>query len=411
MSELDWDLLLTDATLASLDENGGYGLRRDAALACRDGHIAWIGDASDIADPKTRAARVESLNGTLVTPGLVDCHTHLVFGGTRSGEFEMRLEGADYASIARAGGGILATVNATRAASEKALLAQSLPRARTLLAGGATTLEIKSGYGLDLATERRMLRVARAIGNTLGITVRTSFLGLHALPPEFSDDRTGYVDLVCEQMLPELADEGLVDAVDGFCENIAFTQEETRRLFDTASELGLPVKLHAEQLSNQHGSALVAEYGGLSADHLEYLDTPDSQQMGAAGTVATLLPGAFYALRDTQAPPIAALRDAGVNMAVATDLNPGTSPLLSPRLAMNLACTLFRLTPAEALRGMTVNGASALGLADRGTLAPGQRADLVVWNAHEPAELAYWIGSSLVDQVIVGGQTMRTAAA
>lgn len=373
MTAAPWDLLLTDATLATLDGSEGYGLRRNAALGCKDGSIAWVGDMSELTDdPQHMAHEVRSVKHALVTPGLVDCHTHLVFAGDRANEFEMRLEGADYAAIARAGGGIVSSVRNTRQASEGELFTQSLPRAQALLADGVTTLEIKSGYGLETQAERHMLRAARRIGKALGITVRTSFLGLHALPPEYAEDRTRYVDLVCQDMLPTLAGEGLVDAVDAFCENIGFSHAETRRLFEVARELGLPVKLHAEQLSNQHGAALVAEFGGLSADHLEYLDEAGIEAMAKAGTVATLLPGAYYALRDTHLPPIDLLRKHHVPIAIATDLNPGTSPLLSQRLAMNLGCTLFRLTPEEVLRGATVNAARALGLHDRGTLAVGK---------------------------------------
>lgn len=409
MNHSDWDILLTNATLVSFDEDTGYGLRQRASLACWGGQITWAGGSDELPDPSKTAREVHDLDGALVTPGLVDCHTHLVFGGDRAHEFEMRLEGADYEAIARAGGGIVSTVEATRAASEDALFEQSLPRARALLADGVTTLEIKSGYGLETETERRMLRVARRIGRELGITVRTSFLGLHALPPEYADNRAGYVDLVCDDMLPTLAEEGLVDAVDAFCEGIGFSRAETRHVFERARELDLPVKLHAEQLSNLDGAALVAEFGGLSADHLEYLDEAGIMTMAGAGTVATLLPGAYYALRDTHLPPIDLLRRYGVPIAIATDLNPGTSPLLSQRLAMNMACTLFRLTPEEALRGATVNAARALGLADRGTLAVGKRADLVVWNAREPAELCYWIGGPLAQRVIVGGRCVEAA--
>jgi imidazolonepropionase len=339
-----------------------------------------------------------------VTPGLIDCHTHLVFGGDRAHEFDLRLNGASYEEIARAGGGIASSVSATRAASDEQLFEQSLPRARALLADGVTTLEIKSGYGLDLDSERRMLRVARRLGRELGMSVRTSFLGLHALPPEYADRRVDYVALVCDDMLPTLAAEGLVDAVDAFCEGIGFSREETRRLFERARQLGLPVKLHAEQLSDQDGAALVAEYGGLSADHLEHLSESGIQAMAGAGTVAVLLPGAFYALRETKLPPVAGLREHHVPMAIATDCNPGTSPLLSLRLAAGMGCTLFRLTPEEALRGVTVNAARALGLTDRGTLAVGQRADLVVWNVSRPAELCYWIGGSLARKVYVAGE-------
>jgi imidazolonepropionase len=327
-----------------------------------------------------------------------------VFGGDRAHEFDLRLNGAGYEEIARAGGGIVSSVRATRAASEDALFAQSLPRARALLADGVTTLEIKSGYGLELDAERRMLRVARRIGRELGVTVRTSFLGLHALPPEYRERRDDYVALVCDTMLPALAGEGLVDAVDAFCEGIGFSHAETRRLFERARQLGLPVKLHAEQLSDLGGAALVASFDGLSADHLEYLGDDGVAAMARAGTVAVLLPGAFYALRETKLPPVAALREHGVPIAIATDCNPGTSPLLSLRLAANMACTLFRLTPEEALRGVTANAARALGLPDRGTLAPGQRADLVLWNASQPAELCYWIGGELVRQVWLGGE-------
>ncbi len=404
MSQPDWDLLLTDTTLATLRGDDGYGLVRDAALACKDGRIAWIGSREDAAAQVFAAREVVPLDGALVTPGLVDCHTHLVFGGDRANEFEMRLNGADYQAIARAGGGIVSSVANTRAASEDELFAQSLPRARALLADGVTTLEIKSGYGLELQAERRMLRVARRIGTELGMTVRTSFLGLHALPAEFADDRDAYVGAVCDDMLPTLAAEGLVDAVDAFCEGIGFTRAETRRVFDAARALDIPVKLHAEQLSNLDGAALVAEFGGLSADHLEHLDESGIEAMAAAGTVATLLPGAFYALRDTTVPPVHLLRKHGVPIAIATDLNPGTSPLLSLRLGMSMACTLFRLTPEEALRGATVNAARALGLDDRGRLEVGQRADLAIWHAREPADLAYWIGGPLLRCSVVAGK-------
>nr|WP_225563035.1 imidazolonepropionase [Rhodanobacter sp. DHG33] len=397
-----WDLLLTHANLASFAGDMPFGLIEDGALACADGRIAWIGPMREL-PPGASATHVEDLGGALLTPGLVDCHTHLVFGGNRANEFDMRLNGASYEDIARAGGGIVSSVRATRAASEDELFAQSLPRARALLADGVTTLEIKSGYGLETETERRMLRVARRIGSELGITVRTSFLGLHALPPEYKERRDDYVTLVCDTMLPELAAEGLIDAVDAFCEKIAFTPAETRRLFERATQLGLPVKLHAEQLSDQGGAALVASFHGLSADHLEHLGDTGIAAMAEAGTVAVLLPGAFYALRETRLPPVAALREHGVPMAVATDCNPGTSPLLSLRLAANMACTLFRLTPEEALRAITVDAARALGLDDRGTLAVGQRADLVRWNAKHPAELCYWIGGSLARTIYRGG--------
>jgi imidazolonepropionase len=405
MSEPRWDLLLTHARLARFTDDAPYGLLADAALACADGLIAWLGPMAELPEARAAQARqVVDAGGRLLTPGLIDCHTHLVFGGDRAHEFELRLNGASYEEIARAGGGIVSSVRATRAADEDALFAQSLPRARALLADGVATLEIKSGYGLELDAERRMLRVARRIGRELGITVRTSFLGLHALPPEYKERRDDYVALVCDEMLPALAGEGLVDAVDAFCEGIGFTRAETQRLFERARELGLPVKLHAEQLSDLGGAALVAAHDGLSADHLEHLGDDGIAAMAKAGTVAVLLPGAFYALRETKLPPVAPLRRHGVPIAIATDCNPGTSPLLSLRLAANMACTLFRLTPEEALRGVTANAARALGLADRGTLAVGQRADLVLWNARQPAELCYWIGGDLVRQLWLGGR-------
>lgn len=401
---MNWDLLLTHASLATFAGEASYGLLSDAAIACQDGRIVWIGAMRDLPSASAATAReVHDLEGALVTPGLIDCHTHLVFGGDRAQEFELRLNGASYEEIARAGGGIVSTVRATRAASEDELFAQSLPRARALLADGVTTLEIKSGYGLELDAERRLLRVARRIGQALGIHVQTSFLGLHALPPEYKDRRDEYVDVVCNELLPALANEGLVDAVDAFCEGIGFTRAETQRMFEHARQLGLRVKLHAEQLSDLDGAALVAEFGGLSADHLEYLSDAGIQAMARAGTVAVLLPGAFYALRETKLPPVSALRSHGVSIAIATDCNPGTSPMLSLRLAANMACTLFRMTPEEALRGITVNAARALGLPDRGTLAVGKRADLVVWNAKQPAELCYWIGGGLVRKVWIGG--------
>jgi imidazolonepropionase len=411
MSDPRWDRLLLNATLATFAGDAPYGLIERGAIGVQHGRIAWVGRMDALPDaPHTLASKVESLDGALVTPGLIDCHTHLVFGGDRAHEFDLRLNGATYEEIARAGGGIVSTVAATRAASEERLFAQSLPRAQALLADGVTTLEIKSGYGLELESERRMLRVARHIGRELGISIRTSFLGLHALPPEYADRRGDYVTLVCDELLPTLAAEGLVDAVDAFCETIGFSHDETRRVFERAKQLGIAVKLHAEQLSDRDGAALVAEYGGLSADHLEHLSESGVQAMAAAGTVAVLLPGAYYALRETKLPPIELLRTHGVPMAIATDCNPGTSPLLSLRLAAGMACTLFRLTPEEALRGVTAHAARALGLNDRGTLAAGQRADLVVWEAKQPAELCYWIGGRLVRQVWLGGEPVSIPA-
>jgi imidazolonepropionase len=403
---LPWDGLLLDCRLATLASTTvDYGAIDRAALGWKDGRIMFAGAMAALPGrPAALAARVESADGAFVTPGLIDCHTHLVFAGDRAAEFEQRLNGASYEAIARAGGGIAASVHATRAASEDELLTASLPRAEALLRDGVTTIEIKSGYGLDLASEEKMLRVARRIGDLLGIGVRTSFLGAHALPAEFAGRQGDYIDQVCGVMLPAIARHGLADAVDAFCESIGFTPAETRRVFDRARALGLPVKLHADQLSDCGGAALAAEFGALSADHLEKTGTAGVRAMAAAGTVAVLLPGAFYALRDTQLPPIATLREHGVTMAVATDLNPGTSPLLSLRLAMNMACTLFRLTPEEALRGATIHAARALGLADRGTLESGQRADFVVWDIERPADLCYWIGGSLARRVCAGGR-------
>ncbi|WP_246479676.1 imidazolonepropionase [Niveibacterium microcysteis] len=395
------DGLLRNVHLASF-VGEGYGTVRNAALAWRDGTIAWLGPEAELPAEFSALPPHDGAGGWL-TPGLIDCHTHLVYAGNRANEFEARLNGASYEDIARAGGGILSTVRATRAADEDALLAAGLPRVDALLAEGVTTLEIKSGYGLDLPSERKMLRVARRIGELRGITVRTTFLGAHALPPEFAGEADAYIDHLCTAMLPALASEGLVDAVDAFCERIAFTPEQTARVFDAAAKLGLPVKLHAEQLSDQGGAALVARYRGLSADHLEWLSDDGIAAMKAVGTIAVLLPGAFYCLRETRLPPIAALRDAGVPMAVATDANPGTSPLTSLLLAANMACTLFRLTPQDALAGITREAARALGLADRGTLAIGQRADFALWRIGEPAALAYALGARPLAACWIGG--------
>ncbi len=396
--------LILHARMATLAGDDGYGLIEDGAIAWREGRIAWLGSTAKLprAFDALRATALDA-HGALLTPGLIDAHTHLVFAGERAHEFEQRLEGIGYEAIAHAGGGILATVRATRAADEASLLTASLPRALALLADGVTTLEIKSGYALDSEGEASMLRVARRIGSELGIDVRTTLLGLHALPPEFSDQRADYVREVCTQWLPRLHAEGLVDAVDAFCEGIGFSATETRQMFGAARALGLPVKLHADQLSNLHGAALAAEFGALSADHLECTDARGVAALAAAGTVAMLLPGSFYVLRETRLPPIAALRAARVPMAVATDLNPGTSPLRSLRVAMNMACTLFGLTPLEALRGVTVHAARALALTGRGRLATGLRADLVLWDAATPAELSYWIGGTLTRMVIAGG--------
>ena len=408
-TSLRWDGLLLGASLATLDGDRGYGGIEDGALAWKDGVLTFVGPHSALPEaPEALASEIIRLDGGWITPGLVDCHTHVVFAGDRAHEFELRLQGANYEDIARAGGGILSTVRAVRAASEEELFAQSLPRAQALLRDGATTLEIKSGYGLDLDNERKMLRVARRLGETLGIGVRTTFLGAHALPPEFAGDADGYIDAVLD-WLPLLHAEGLVDAVDAFCEGIGFTPAQTRRVFDAARALGIPVKLHADQLSDLDGAALVAGFGGLSADHVEYTSEAGVRAMATGGpdgtgTVAVLLPGAFHCLRETKLPPIDAFRTHGVAMAVATDCNPGTAPLLSLRQAMSLACTHFRLTPEEALRGATVHAARALGLRDRGLLRVGLRADLVHWRIRRPAELCYWLGGELAGNVFIAGQ-------
>jgi imidazolonepropionase len=395
-----WDLLVTNVHLATMVN--GYGELRDGAIAVKDGRIAWLGSAGD-ADPAS-AAQVHDGGGCWLTPGLIDCHSHIVHAGNRSDEFEARLNGATYEDIARAGGGIMSTVRATRQASDDELLAQSLPRVRSLLAEGVTTLEIKSGYGLSLEAEAKMLRVARRIGRELPVNVATTFLGAHALPPEFAGRADDYVAEVCAMIAP-LAEQGLVDAVDAFCERIGFTRAQTERVFQAAARHGLPVKLHAEQLSDQQGAQLVAQYGGLSADHLEHLTPEGIAAMAKAGTVAVLLPGAYYFLRDTVPPPVAALRAAGVPMAVATDNNPGTSPMASLLLALNMACTLWRLTPEEALAGATVYAAAALGRqADIGTLEVGKRADFALWNIARPADLSYAFGFNPCKAVVFGGK-------
>ena len=395
--------LLTHAAIATMnDETGGYGLIPQASLVVEDDRISWVGPETDLPERYAGASR-RDLGGRLVTPGLIDCHTHIVFGGDRSREFEMRLEGAGYEEIARAGGGILSSVRATRDADEASLLKSALRRVDHLIAEGVTTIEVKSGYGLTVADELKMLRVARLIEARREVTVRTTWLAAHALPPEYQGDRAGYIRDVVIAGMDAAHAEDLVDAVDGFCEGIAFSRDEMAAIFDHAKTLGLPVKLHAEQLSDLHGAAMAARYGAMSADHLEWLGQDGVDAMAASGTVAVLLPGAFYTLRETQLPPVGALRDAGVPIALATDCNPGTSPLTSLLLAMNMGATLFRLTPAECLAGVTRNAARALGLADRGVIAPGMRADLAIWDVHAPAELTYRIGFNPLHARIFGG--------
>ena len=397
--------LWRNARLVALADEHGWGLVEQGAMLVDGETLGWVGAESGLPAGTAIDAEVD-LGGALVTPGLIDCHTHLVYGGQRAGEFELRLQGASYEDIARAGGGIASTVAATRAASDEALFASARDRAAALMAEGVTTLEIKSGYGLSAGHEARCLGVARRLGRELPLTVRTSCLSAHALPPEYAGRADDYIDAVCA-WLPDLHAAGLVDAVDAFCERIAFTPAQTRRVFEAARRLGLPVKLHAEQLSDSGGAALAAEFEALSCDHLEHLSDAGVRAMapapGRRGTVAVLLPGAFYFLRETKLPPIDTLRAHGVPMAVSTDHNPGSSPTLSPLLMLSMACTLFRLTPEEALRGMTMNAARALGLADRGTLTAGGRADFAVWDVGHPNELAYWFGRNPCLRVVSGG--------
>ena len=402
----EWDALWINANLATMRPGGkAYGAIHEGALAVRDGRIAWIGREADLPAVPTRSARrVHDAGGRWITPGLIDCHTHLVFGGNRAGEFEQRLMGASYEEIARAGGGIRATVAATRAASEDDLTHTSKARLRRLCAEGVTTVEIKSGYGLDIESEIKTLKVARLLESLFPVTVKTTFLGAHALAPEYEGRQEAYVAFVCEHMLPAVAALGLADAVDAFCEHMAFTPAETERVFRAAGRHHLPVKLHADQLSDQGGASLAARFGAMSADHLEHANAEGIAEMAAAGTVAVLLPGAYYALEGTKLPPVAALRAHRVPIAVATDLNPGSSPAPSILLMLNMACTLFRLTPEEALAGVTRNAALALGLGDdRGVLAPGLRADLAIWDIAHPAELAYWIGFNLLSGTVKDG--------
>ncbi|NNA95727.1 imidazolonepropionase [Pseudomonas gessardii] len=381
---------------------GEYSIIEDGAMVTAGTLIEWIGPRAEL--PPGDYAQTHDLQGAWVTPGLIDCHTHAVFGGNRSGEFEQRLQGVSYAEIAAAGGGIASTVRATRAASEDELFDSSRQRLRSLLRDGVTTVEIKSGYGLDLANERKMLRVARRLGQELPVSVRATCLAAHALPPEYKDRADDYIEHICNEMLPALAAEGLVDAVDAFCEYLAFSTEQVERVFKVAQRLGLPVKLHAEQLSSLHGSSLAARYQALSADHLEFMTEEDAIAMAAAGTVAVLLPGAFYFLRETQLPPMDALRKHGVQIAIASDLNPGTSPALSVRLMLNMACTLFRMTPEEALAGATRHAATALGMGDtHGSLEVGKVADFVAWQIDRPADLAYWLGGELDKRVVRHG--------
>lgn len=372
---------------------GGYGLVDDGVVVFDAEQIIYAGPAADEPSHLRSIASIDGKGG-LVTPGLIDCHTHLVWAGSRADEFAKRLHGVSYADIAAQGGGIAATVRATRAANEAQLIAATMPRLQALLREGVTTVEIKSGYGLSLEHERKQLRAARALAACLPVSVCTTLLAAHAVPPEFKDNADGYIDSVVDDIIPQLANEGLADAVDAFCESVGFSAAQTERVFQAAQQAGLPVKLHAEQLSNQHGSALAARYQALSCDHLEYLDEAGVKAMAAAGTVAVLLPGAFYFLRETKQPPVDLLREHGVPIAVSTDANPGTSPILSLQLMLQMAATVFRLTPEECLRGVTVNAAKALGLSDRGQLKPGLRADICLWTVDDPASLTYQFGTN-----------------
>lgn len=395
-------MLFRNARIATMTEAGAFGLIGRGALLEEGGRIVWVGPEADL--PVGHDGPEQDLGGRLLTPALIDCHTHIVHGGNRAGEFEMRLNGASYEEVARAGGGIVSTVRATREATEEALLDGALRFADALIAEGVSVIEVKSGYGLDIETELKMLRVARRIGTARQVRVKTSFLGAHAVPPEYTDHADAYLADVCLPALEAARAEGLVDAVDAFCEGIAFSPEQVAVVFDRARDLGLPVKLHAEQLSHIGGTRLAARYRALSADHVEYADETDARALAASGCVAVLLPGAFYTLRERQAPPVDAFRKHGVPMALATDCNPGSSPMASLLLAMNMGCTFFRMTPEEALAGVTRHAARALGLDDCGVIAPGRRADLAVWDAEHPAELAYRIGFNPLWRRIFGGE-------
>ena len=390
-------------------QDGQYSSIESAAIVTLAQHIHWIGAEKDV--PVDDYAEIIDLNGAWVTPGLIDCHTHSVFGGNRSVEFEKRLQGVSYAEIAASGGGIASTVRATREASEEQLLASALKRIRCMLKDGVTTIEIKSGYGLDYSNERKMLRVIRQVAQTLPMTVKSTCLAAHALPPEYQDQSDAYIEHICTEMLPKLHQEGLVDAVDAFCEHLAFSPAQVERVFKTAQALNLPVKLHAEQLSSLGGSTLAARYHALSADHLEYMTEADAKAMAASGTVAVLLPGAFYFLRETKYPPLDSLQQHGVRIALSSDLNPGTSPALSLRLMLNMGSTLFRLTPEQALAGVTTHAAYALGLQDtHGTLEQGKVADFIAWDIEHPSEIVYWLGGDLSKRIIQHGNEILISA-
>jgi imidazolonepropionase len=397
-----FDRLYTNVNIAAMTEGDGpYGAIKDGAIGVKDGRLAYVGTAKNLpADPGTEA---QNCNGQWVFPGFIDCHTHMVFGGNRAAEFDMRLNGRSYEEIARTGGGIISTVKATREASLEELIVSTTRRLKRLVAEGVTTVEIKSGYGLDTANEIKMLQAAETAGRNCSTTVKKTFLGAHALPPEYAGKPDTYIDYICDEMLPKAVEAGVVDAVDAFCEGIGFTPEQTARVFDAATRYGLPVKLHAEQLSDLSGAGLVAKYGGLSADHLEYASAESINAMSENGTVAVLLPGAYYTLSETKRPPVEMMRSAGVDIALATDMNPGSSPVGSLQLMLHMGCTLFGLTPEEAIAGITRNGAKALGLTDRGTLEIGKRADMVFFDIEDPAELAYWVGGVVPAAIVRAG--------
>lgn len=402
----EWDIVFINANLATMDGRGvAYGTIENAAIATRGDRIVWTGSMDELpGKPEAMATEVFDAAGKWITPGLIDCHTHLVFGGSRAGEFEKRLQGVSYEEIARSGGGIVSTMTATREASEDTLVSAGMPRLSNLIREGCTTVEIKSGYGLETSAELKQLSAARVLGEALPVNVQTTFLGAHALPPEFMDRQSEYIERVVEEMMPAVAKSGLADAVDAFCESIGFTAAETEMVFEAAQTYNLPVKLHAEQLSDSGGAALAARFGALSADHLEFVSEAAVQAMAASGTVAVVLPGAFYTLRETHLPPIDMFRKYGVDIAIASDFNPGSSPVPSLLLMLNMSCTLFRMTPEEALSGATCNAAKALGLgSDRGTLEAGKRADLAVWNIGQPAELAYWAGYNPLHTLVHDG--------
>jgi imidazolonepropionase len=398
-----WDLVLTDARIATMQADASdYGVIDDGVIALAGGSIAWVGSSLEL--PDNPALETRSLDRRWVTPALIDCHTHLVFGGDRAAEFEQRLQGASYEDIARAGGGILSTVRATREADSAELFDAALPRLNSIIASGAATVEIKSGYGLDVDSEIKMLEVARNLGAESDATIRVTLLAAHAIPPEYSSDPDKYIDLICGELIPAVAKNGLADAVDAYCETIAFSSEQVARVFDAAREHGLPVKLHADQLSDGGGAALAANYSAMSADHLEYTPATGISAMAKSGTVAVLLPGAYLTLNETQQPPIETMRSEGVPMALATDCNPGTSPLTSVREAMALGCRVFSLTPGECLAGTTRVAAKALGLDDRGTIEAGKKADLAVWDIEHPRDLSYWLGRQPLAGLFIAGR-------